>query len=207
MNSEQTPEESSDLERARFGATVAEGETPPELAYIYRVAVALRPDLEMILNQARQSADLPIAPPGVFALGPDFFADDLAAVIEVVRDWAAEYLPLELCLERVAVEVIGAQRYIAGYSLAPEDPLMDAQAELTRALSPYSQPLVGEDTLLFVPRLPVSDYTPVADFPRLIHAMQANFAPLEWHIGAVEVLRVPEGDDRWEVVEKIAAIS
>jgi hypothetical protein len=174
--------------------------TPEAIKFRYRIAVVLSPQLELQLNAARQSVSIPVARPGIFALQEDFESSNIEAVQEAIKSWAAEHLPLDVEVERVLAEVVGEQRYIAGFALEPAGKINAAQQALASALANNIRP-AGE-ALPFTPRLPVSDHTPAADFPRLVHALQQRFEPSEWKIEAVELLRVPEGDERWEVVQK-----
>lgn len=178
-------------------------EAPPTI-YRYRVAVVLTPALEMRINAARQTAGLPAAALGSFALHSDFHCPASEAVVDAVRNWAGTHLPLKMVIERVDAAVIGENRYVAGMALEPAERLKQAQRELEAALAPVIEPLPETD-FLFAARLPVSDHTPAASFPPLIHALQQEFESREWTINAVEVLRAPEGDPRWEVVEKLSA--
>ena len=52
-----------------------------------------------------------------------------------------------------------------------------------------------------IARLPVADHVPAEDFLTLVHSLQMNFSPLTWQIEGIELLRAPENDLRWEVVE------
>jgi hypothetical protein len=174
--------------------------TPEAIKFRYRIAVVLSPQLELQLNAARQSVSIPVARPGIFALQEDFESSNIEAVQEAIKSWAAEHLPLDVEVERVLAEVVGEQRYIAGFALEPAGKINAAQQALASALANNIRP-AGE-ALPFTPRLPVSDHTSAADFPRLVHALQQRFEPSEWKIEAVELLRVPEGDERWEVVQK-----
>jgi hypothetical protein len=175
--------------------------TPEAIKFRYRIAVVLSPQLELQLNAARQSVSIPVARPGIFALQEDFESSDIDSVQTVIKSWAAEHLPLEVEVERVVAEVSGEQRYLTGFALEPAQKLNAAQQALATSLANNIRP-VGEGALPFAPRLPVSDHTPAADFPRLVHELQKRFEATEWVIEAVELLRVPEGDDRWEVVQK-----
>ena len=174
---------------------------PDTPKFRYRIAVVLSPQLELQLNAARQSVSIPVARPGIFALQEDFETSDIDAVQAAITSWAEENLPLTVEVERVVAEVIGEQRYLAGFALEPAGKLNAAQQALAGALANSIRP-ISDDALPFAPRLPVSDHTPAVDFPRLIHELQKRFEAAEWAIEAVELLRVPEDDDRWEVVQK-----
>jgi len=175
--------------------------TPAEVKYRYRIALVLSPELELQLNAARQTVSIPVARPGIFAVQEDFESSNIEAVQEAIKSWAADHLPIDVEVERVVAEVAGAQRYIAGFALEPAGKLNAAQQALAGALASNIRPANG-DSLPFAARLPVSDHTPAADFPRLIHELQKRFEPSQWKIEAVELLRVPEDDERWEVVQK-----
>ena len=174
---------------------------PDTPTFRYRVSVVLSPELELQLNAARQSVSIPVARPGIFALQEDFESSDIEAVQTAIREWVAEYLPLEVEVERVVAEVIDAQRYVAGFALEPAQKINAAQQALAASLENRAR-AVGEDPLPFAPRLPVCDHTPAADFPRLVHELQKRFEASQWVIREVELLRVPDDDERWEVVQK-----
>jgi hypothetical protein len=179
----------------------AEPEPPPTM-YRYRVSVVLQSALETQLNAARQSINLPVAMPGIFALQEDFHCQDEEQLKSLVKKWAQSHLPLKVTLERVEAAVIGEQRYVASWGLEPAERIQKAQKSLVDALAPHVEG-VAQESLPFEARLVVADRTPAEQFPRLIHALQKRLQPQEWQIEAVEILRTEEDDDRWEVIEKI----
>lgn len=192
---------------AQSDEEVSDEETLDEKAsviYHYRVVAALLPEMEMKINTARQAAELDIAEAGSFALYQTFKAEDESALVVAVRGWAEAHLPLKLTLDRVTAVVRGANRYIAGWFLTPARELKDAQAELVKALDPLIEILPDPGALPFTPRLIVSDFTPAEKFPRLIYELQTRFQRDGFTLSELEILRVPEGDDRWEVAEKIS---
>ncbi|HLA44858.1 MAG TPA: hypothetical protein VJZ27_15545, partial [Aggregatilineales bacterium] len=179
-----------------------ESEIPEiEVTYHYRVAVVLNPHLETQINEARQRVNIPVAHTGIFELQSEFTTEDSAAVEDTIKTWASWNLPLHVSLETIEAEVIDSQRYVAAVRLEPAEPLIAAQQRLTESLTPHIT-ITADNPLPFRARLLVSDHTPAGNFPRLVHALQQEFDFGEWTILAVELLRTPEGDDRWEVVEK-----
>jgi len=183
------------LERANLRALLEE-DTPPPIIYRYKVAAVLPMAVETLLNEMREAVGLGTAPPGFFALSPDFTSETPEPLLSALGAWAAAHLPLPMQLTLVEAQVVGQQRYVAGFALDAAEALGNAQKALAAALSPHCP------AAPFMPIVPVSDATPAALFPRLIHAMQNAFAPQDCTLAAVELLRVPEGDDRWEVVQK-----
>jgi hypothetical protein len=175
---------------------------PLPVIYRYRVLAVLPSLVEMQLNAARQIINLPAMMTGAFAWQEDFRCQDEERLKNLVKSWVQTHLPLKVTLEQVEAAVIGEQRYVAGWGLEPAEKIQKAQKSLADALAPHVE-VVAQDSLPFEPRLVVADRTPAEQFPRLIHALQKRFQPHEWQIEAVEILRTEEGDDRWEVIEKI----
>lgn len=170
--------------------------------YRYRIALVLSPDIEIAMNQLRQAVQLPDAETGSFALVGDFRTENLADIQEILEEWVQDNLPMELALEGIEAKTVGSQRYVAAWSLTPPDSLTQAQESLADNLAPYLLPDDSASFLPFQSRLILSDHTPARIFPLLVREMQQQFEKLAWRVEALELLRVPEGDSRWEVLEK-----
>jgi hypothetical protein len=163
------------------------------------LAWAIPPEIEARINAARQHIGLGPLALGSLAFYPDFKAEAIEPIEAAITAWGAAHLPLKLTLERVEAVVIGSQRYLAAFALEPALTLNKAHQALSAALDPLANKLDDPEALAFAPRLPVSDQTPAAQFLRLLHQLQAEFAALEWELGALECLQVPEGEQNWEV--------
>jgi len=177
---------------------------PPPPVYHYRVALILPPPVEQMINEARQIAKLDLLPIGTFSLKTAFTATDEGLLKDTVRGWVGAHLPLDLHLERLESYVIGVNRYLLTLRLTPAERLAQAQAELSVRLASLTTP-VGANGEPFMPRLPIADHVPAPAFPLLIHAAQARFKPQAWRATGVEILRTVEGDERWEVWERLNA--
>jgi|GEM_PF-5775012 len=178
-------------------------EPPLPPVYHYRIALVLPTELEAFLNQVREGVGLPILEMGHYGLMPNFKVDDVESIEMLLGDWVQANLPLTAELETIDGHVVGQQRYIAAINFAEGNPLPKAQALLAQQVTPQVE-LISK--VGFAPFFVVSDNTPENKFPYLLHALQRNFDPLEWTIDRVELLRVPEGDDRWEVHEVFHAL-
>jgi chemotaxis protein histidine kinase CheA len=178
-------------------------ETAP-MVYRYRLAASLPTDLEGRLNAARQHIGLEAIPMGWFAWLPDFYSDDIEAVLGLLREWAADHLPLMVEVERVEALVEGAQRYIAAYALEPASRITAAHMTLQHSLQAQLETLPQEGELPFGARLLLADHVRSGNFPPLLQFMQTHFAPLDWPIESLELLQTPDDDLRWEVREVIA---
>ncbi len=203
---EDDPEPVTDDEPDPVAEVEPEPEPEPPI-YRYRVAVPIKPEHQTLLNLARQSVHLEVAPAGIFTLHAPFLCADPAALHKTLETWAAEHLPLTLQLERVDATIIGAQRYVAALRLEPAEALEHAQASLVEALAPHHTPPTEDmpplndegEPLPFAARLPISDDTPARAFPALIRDLQTRFMPASWTITRVELLRADLDDPRWEV--------
>lgn len=185
---------------AENAAEVSAEEVVP-VTYRYRITLVIAPEVETQINTLRRAVNLPDAEMGMMPLLPDFRTDDLDDVQEILEEWVQDHLPLELTLESVEARTIGSQRYLAAWILTPVEGLLQAQEALIDDLNQYIQP--EETSLPFQSRLVVADHTPPNVFPLLVREMQTQFERLTWKIDALELLRAPENDSRWEVLEKL----
>lgn len=178
----------------------AEDAAEEVITYRYRIALVLSPEVETQVKALRQAVNLPDAEIGILTLLPDFRTDNLDDVQEILEEWVQDHLPLETTLESIEARTIGSQRYLAAWQLAPAEPMLQAQEALSDNLSQYITP--EETGLPFQSRLIIADHTPPKIFPLLVREMQTQFERLTWQMDTLELLRAPEADARWEVLEK-----
>lgn len=179
---------------------LTEPEAPP--VYHYQVSLVLPSDIIRYVDQMRQSMELPALPIGNFAMIAPFTTQDIEAVQSHIEAWARHHLPMQFSIIDLAAEVIGAQRYRLGLEVDASDQLADAQVALSQALGDSIQ-MVAAEPDPFAAQIPIADHTPAPKFPHLIHAVQNSLPRLDWTLDSVELLQVPEGDQRWEVLAKI----
>lgn len=170
----------------------------PAAPCLYRIVVPLTDELRAEVATARGDHALEGDDPGALALIAPFRSDDPGALEDALRAWAAERLPLDVTLNEVAAEVIGARRYVAGWALAPAGRITAAQQALARALSDLSEPC-DEPPDAFEPRIVVADAVPPPVFPHLIADLQRDFEPRAWTITRVVLEEAPPGGQapRW----------
>lgn len=185
---------------AAENAAEGSAEEDAPVSYRYRITLVLAPDVETQINTLRRAVNLPDAEMGMMPLLPDFRTESLEDVQEILEEWVQDHLPMELTLESVEARTLGSQRYLAGWTLTPEEALLQAQEALLENLKQFIQP--DDISLPFQARLVVADHTPPTLFPLLVREMQNQFDRLSWKIDALELLRAPENDSRWEVLEK-----
>jgi hypothetical protein len=178
----------------------AEDAAEEVITYRYRIALVLSPEVETQVKALRQAVNLPDAEIGILTLLPDFRTDHLDDVQEILEEWVQDHLPLETTLESIEARTIGSQRYLAAWQLSPAEPILQAQEALSDNLSQYIT--LEETGLPFQSRLIIADHTPPKIFPRLVREMQTQFERLTWQMDTLELLRAPEADARWEVLEK-----
>lgn len=173
-----------------------------ELTYRYRIALVLSPEVEIQVNKLRQAVNLDDAEIGILGLVGDFRTNNLNDVQEILEEWVQDNLPMELTLDAIEAKTIGSQRYVAAWTLTPDEHLIQAQESLVDDLNSYITIQNPEASLPFKSRLVISDHTPAQTFPLLIREMQSSFEKLTWEVDCLEILRVPENDTRWEVLHK-----
>jgi len=187
------PEESPALERAPD--SVQEPASPPCL---FRVVVPLSDELRDAIEIARGTHALDVAPPDTLELIAPFRCDDDAALEDALEEWAVERLPIHLTLSEVTAEVVGAQRYLAGWLLTPPGRLAAAQQALKRALADLIEPCADAPDA-FEPRVIVADRVAPTIFPHLIAEMQRLFETQAWAIEEIALEEASSGDrtSRW----------
>lgn len=165
---------------------------------LYRVVIPLADDLRAEIATVRRNHALEDGILSALTLIAPFRSDDPDALENALRAWAAERLPLDLTLNEVAAEVIGARRYVAGWTLAPAGRIAAAQQALTRALSELIEPC-DEPPDSFEPRIVVADAVPPPVFPHLIADLQRNFEPRAWMAESIvlEEASPDQRDTRW----------
>lgn len=167
---------------------------------LYRVVIPLDEALRSAIDAVRGEHALGGPAPAALELIAPFRSDHPDALADALRTWARAWLPLELALDAVSAEVIGARRYIAGWSLEPAGRLIAAQHALVEALDGLREPCEGESES-FEPRIVVADRVPPHVFPHLVADMQRTFEPQEWAVTAIALEETPPGPQppRWSV--------
>lgn len=146
---------------------------------LFRVVLPLSQDVRDAIAEARGNHALDEAAPDALELIAPFRCDAIAALEDALEAWASERLPLHVTLAEVTAEVLGAQRYLAGWTLTPAGRVAAAQQALKRALSDLIEPCADIPDA-FEPRVIVADRVPPAVFPRLVADMQRIFEPQGW---------------------------
>lgn len=194
---EVTEDEAAEVgEAARQGTLEAPAEAPAaaDLAHedasrpapagppcLFRVVFSLSDDLRDVIAEARGDLALDEAAPDALELIAPFRCDTIAALEDALEAWASERLPLHVTLAEVTAEVLGAQRYLAGWALTPAGRMAAAQQALKRALSDLIEPCADVPDA-FEPRIVVADHVPPTVFPHLVAEMQRVFEPQGWVI-------------------------
>jgi hypothetical protein len=189
--------------QAPAGATTGAAEPPPALPpTTFQVLLGLPPDLGAQVLELRTAGEIADAPPPGIALTVGFTAADLPAVETVLADWVRAHLPLQLETTGIVAEVVGAQQYVAAWTLDPEEELHEAQRELMRSLAPLVT-LPPDTPAAFSVRVSISDHVPAKRYPYVIAQMQRDFETYVWH--ATELMLAQHAPDAapgdWEIAK------
>lgn len=189
-------------------APVATGPTPDEAPApepapagppcMFRVVIPLSDDLRDAIAITRGDQPLDEAAPDALELIAPFRCDEVLALEDALEAWAAERLPLHVTLAEVTAEVLGAQRYLAGWALTPAGRVAAAQQALKRALGDLIEPCADVPDA-FEPRIVVADRVPSGVFPHLVAEMQRAFEPQGWAIEEITLEEAAPGapSPRW----------
>jgi hypothetical protein len=161
---------------------------PPDL--IYRVQISLPPELIEQATALRKTGEITAMPEPGIALVVDFRATDLDAVRAALAAWVQKHLPMQLESTGVWAEVIGAQQYIAAWTLQPEKEVHAAQRSLNRALAPLITPL-PDVPAEFPVRVVIGDQVAAARYPHVVAQMQRDFEPEVWHATELRLIQHP----------------
>lgn len=186
------------------GAPTGEPAPPPVPPEVYRVMLAVPPELGARVLELREAGEIGNMPPPGIALLPAFRTIDLPGVEAVLDDWTRVHLPLQLEITAVLAEVVGAQQYIAAWALQPEEDIQEAQYALLRALVPLILPLSdpsGAPVSAYPVRVTIGDGITARRYPHVIAQMQQDFEPFVWHAQSLLLARhLPEaGPNNWEI--------
>ncbi|MBN2304937.1 MAG: hypothetical protein JXQ72_10690 [Anaerolineae bacterium] len=184
----------------------AEDESPAVPQDVYRVLLPLPPDLTAQVLELRAMGGIVHMPPPGITLLSAFRTTDRSAVEAAIRAWAKTQLPFRLEITGVLAEVIGAQQYVAAWTLDPEDALQEAQYALMRALLPVILPLpdpTGMPISALPVRVTVGDRIAARHYPEVIGQMQRDFESVLWTVSTVQIAHHEPGapPDEWTVLE------
>lgn len=190
------------VEPATVGA--AEGaEAPPEPVIAPDVYCALLPlpqEVSAQVIELRKTGEISGMPPPGIVLTVLFRAADLAAVEAALEKWARAHLPFQFETTSVLARVIGAQQYVAAWTLEPEEELVEAQHALRRALAELILPQPGA-VFAFEAYVPVGDHVAAQRYPHVIGHMQRDFEPVVWQSTDLQLVRQGEKPGEWDVVK------
>ncbi|MBN1680032.1 MAG: 2'-5' RNA ligase family protein [Anaerolineae bacterium] len=196
LPAEAADNESADKESADEEPADVKSAAPP---MVFCIQLDLSLELaERVRSLRQQNRISPALPSGIELVGT-FRAGDVDAVKKILADWARNHLPIQLEITGVVADVIGAQRYVAAWSLQPEDTLQEARAALVADLEPLIT-LETEGEIGFRPWLAVSTRVPPQPFPRLIDQMQREYEPYVWDTETIVLLTASADDSEpgWE---------
>jgi len=179
-------------------ASESEPAPPAGPPCLFRVVIPLPDDLRDAITEARGAHDLNGDAPATLEWIAPFRCEQIDALEEALRAWAAERLPLHVTLSEVTAEVMEARRYLAGWALTPAGRVAAARQALTRALAGLVEPCADAPDP-FEPRVVVADRVPAPVFPHLIASMQKTFEPQGRTIDTVALEESPpdERAPRW----------
>jgi outer membrane biosynthesis protein TonB len=198
---ETVPETPTEAEQA---PETAEPEAPPAPVVIppevYCVLLPLPPELGSQVLELRETGEITTMPPPGIVLTTQFRATDRAAVETALAKWARAHLPFQFETTSVLAKVVGAQQYIAAWTLEPEEEIVEAQHALNRALAELVLPM-PESTMTFVPYVPIGEHIAAARYPHVIGQMQRDFEPFVWRANDLQLVRQGEKPGEWEMVK------
>lgn len=173
--------------------------------YHYKISVQVPPHIKTLVQSALTAIGLAdVSPQDIFQWQAPFQAENLPAIISLLETWVNENLPLKTSTKRVYSEVVGAQRYIAGWELDNTRNIYQAHLSMTSQLADLIIPHADADAT-FRAILPILPEVPVEHFAHLVGYLQQHFEPQTINIEAIEILQRP-ADDRsgnWEVIKVI----
>jgi hypothetical protein len=189
--------------QAPAGETTGTAESPPPPPPVtFQVLLGLPPDLGAQVLELRTTGEIADTPPPGIALTAGFTAADLPAVETVLADWVRAHLPFQLETTGTVAEIVGAQQYVAAWTLDPEEELQEAQRELMRFLAPLVA-LPPDTPAAFSVRVSISDHVPARRYPYVIAQMQRDFETYVWH--ATELMLAQHAPDAapgdWEIAK------
>jgi hypothetical protein len=189
--------------QAPAGETTGTAESPPPPPPVtFQVLLGLPPDLGAQVLELRTTGEIADTPPPGIALTAGFTAADLPAVETVLADWVRAHLPFQLETTGIVAEIVGAQQYVAAWTLDPEEELHEAQRELMRSLAPLVT-LPPDTPTAFSVRVSISDHVPARRYPYVIAQMQRDFETYVWH--ATELMLAQHAPDAapgdWEIAK------
>jgi hypothetical protein len=192
-----TVEKTDDESAAEEGADAAEvaetgePEPPPEPVIppdVYCAVLALPPEVGAGVLELRTTGEIEDMPPPGVILTPHFRTHDLEAVTTALADWTRIHLPMQLEIMAIKAEIIGAQQYIAAWTLDPQEELQDAIHALKRALADLILPMPGTTTTIG-PHIMIGDHVPARRYPHLISQMQDSFETHVWQSTDLQLMR------------------
>ncbi len=166
------------------------GPPPPPPDLIFRVQLSLPPELTEQTTALRKTGEITAMPEPGIALVADFRATDPEAVKTALAAWVQKHLPMQLESTGVWAEVIGAQQFVAAWTLQPEKEVHAAQRSLNKALAPLITPL-PDAPAEFPVRVVIGDQVAAARYPHVIAQMQRDFEPEVWHATELRLIQHP----------------
>lgn len=159
--------------------------------YRYRIVFVLPKDIEALIRPTLIEAEIEVGTDiGLFELQSEFRVDSIEAIYSIVDVWAQNHLPLQVEATRVYSNVIGAQTYVAGWKLEPDEKIYTTYNALDEQLQPLIQP-IPELKETFKPVLFIHTKTLAEKFPRLVACLQNQFKSQQINFTQVALQRQP----------------
>ena len=170
---------------------------PPE---VYCVLLPLPPDLASQVIELRKTGEVTTMPPPGIVLTAQFRTVDLPGVEAALAKWARAHLPFQFETVGVSAKVIGAQQYVAAWTLEPEEEIVEAQHALRQALADVILPQPGA-TMAFSAYVPIGEQIAAPRYPQVIGQMQREFEPFVWRANDLQLVCQGEQPDQWATVK------
>jgi hypothetical protein len=180
----------------------AEAEPPPQPVIppdVYCVLLPLPPELASQVIELRKTGEITTMPPPGIVLTVQFRTVDLPGVEAALAKWTRAHLPFQFETVGVSAKVIGAQQYVAAWTLEPEEEIVEAQHALRQALADVILPLPGATTD-FSAYVPIGEQIAAPRYAQVIGQMQRAFEPFVWRANDLQLVCQGEQPDQWATV-------
>ena len=105
-----------------------------------------------------------------------------------LADWTRIHLPIQLEIKNLKAEIIGAQQYIAAWTLEPQEELAEAIHVLKRTLADLILPLSGTTNTLGT-HVMIGDHIAAKRYIHVISQMQRDLEPHVWRSTDLQLVR------------------
>jgi hypothetical protein len=170
---------------------------PPE---IYCALLPLPEALALQVIELRKTGEIATMPPPGIVLTAPFRTADRPAVEATLAEWARAHLPFQFETVGIVAKVIGAQQYVAAWTLEPEEEIVEAQHALKRVLADLILPLPGA-TMTFSAYVPIGEQIVAPRYPHVVGQMQRDFEPFVWHANDLQLVCRRGQPGQWDIIK------